>query len=110
MSILEEVLLEEYERTLRIEKLLKEEIDTLPKGSIQEKKIKGRMYFYLQYRCNNSVKSKYVKASDVERLKQNIQKRNDDIKQLKELQKTKSQIMKALGKEFINEHTTPGIY
>ena len=47
MTVMEEVLLEEYMRALRIERLLNSEIAELPKGSIQKKKIKGREYFYL---------------------------------------------------------------
>ena len=45
MTVMEEVLLEEYMRALRIERLLYSEIAELPKGSIQKKKIKGREYF-----------------------------------------------------------------
>ena len=39
MSIVEEVLLEEYERSVRISRALKKENSTLPKGSIQRKRI-----------------------------------------------------------------------
>ena len=39
MSIIDEVLLEEYERSLRISRALENENRDLPKGSIQKKKI-----------------------------------------------------------------------
>ena len=106
MTVMEEVLLEEYMRALRIERLLNSEIAELPKGSIQKKKIKGREYFYLQYRCEAAVKSVYVKAQDIPELT----KRKENISALKEIQKTKAQIEKALGKDFLNEHTAEGIY
>ena len=38
MSVLEEVMLEEYERSIIIYRLLAEEIKMLPKGSIQKKR------------------------------------------------------------------------
>ena len=95
MTVMEEVLLEEYMRALRIERLLNSEIAELPKGSIQKKKIKGREYFYLQYRSE---------------LTKKLEKRKENISALKEIQKTKAQIEKALGKDFLNEHTAEGIY
>ena len=42
MTVMEDVLVEEYMRALRIERLVKSEIEELPKGSIQKKKIKGK--------------------------------------------------------------------
>lgn len=110
MTILEDVLLEEYVRNLRIEQLLKDEIDSLPKGSLQKKQINGKEYFYLQYRSGDTVKSKYIKTSDCESITNQLEKRKSDIRALKEIQKTKGQIEKALGKDFINEHTAEGIY
>ena len=38
MTVMEEVLVEEYMRVLRIERLVKSEIEELPKGSIQKKR------------------------------------------------------------------------
>ncbi len=110
MTVMEEVLLEEYMRALRIERLLNSEIAELPKGSIQKKKIKGREYFYLQYRCEAAVKSVYVKAQDIPELTKKLEKRKENISALKEIQKTKAQIEKALGKDFLNKHTAEGIY
>ena len=37
MTVMEEVLVEEYMRALRIERLVQSEIEELPKGSIQKK-------------------------------------------------------------------------
>ena len=65
MTVMEEVLVEEYMRALRIERLVKSEIEKRPKGSIQKKKIKGKEYSYLQYRCGNAIKSQYIKAQEL---------------------------------------------
>ena len=110
MTVMEEVLVEEYMRALRIERLVRSELEELPKGSIQKKKIKGKEYFYLQYRRGNSIKSEYIKARDLHDLEKRIEKRKEHIHTLKQIQKTKAQIEKALGKDFLNEHTTKGIY
>ena len=105
MTVMEEVLVEEYMRALRIERLVKSEIEELPKGSIQKKKIKGKEYPYLQYRCGNAIKSQYIKAQEVHELEIMIAKRKEHISTLKQLQKTKAQIEKALGKDLLHEHT-----
>ena len=104
MTVMEEVLVEEYMRALRIKRLVKSEIEELPKGSIQKKKIKGKEYPYLQYRCGNAIKSQYIKAQEVHELEIMIAKRKEHISTLKQLQKTKAQIEKALGKDFLHEH------
>ena len=105
MTVMEEVLVEEYMRALRIKRLVKSEIEELPKGSIQKKKIKGKEYSYLQYRCGNAIKSQYIKAQELPELEILIAKRKEHISTLKQLQKTKAQIEKVLGKDFLHEHT-----
>ena len=104
MTVMEEVLVEEYMRALRIERLVKSEIEELPKGSIQKKKIKVKEYPYLQYRCGNAIKSQYIKAQELHELEILIAKRKEHISTLKQLQKTKAQIEKALGKDLLHEH------
>ena len=105
MSVLEEVMLEEYERSIKIYRLITEEIKMLPKGSIQKKRINNKNYSYLMYREGSKIKSKYV-TEEVEELNEKIQRRKENIIALKEIKKSLQQIEKALGKRFINEHTT----
>ena len=44
MSVLEDVLEEEYARSSRLLGLMEQEIDLLPKGSIRMRNIKGHEY------------------------------------------------------------------
>lgn len=106
MSVLEEVMLEEYERSIKIYRLLAEEIKMLPKGSIQKKRINNKNYNYLMYREGSKIKSKYITEEELEELNEKIQRRKENIIALKEIKKSLQQIEKALGKRFINEHTT----
>ena len=92
-------------RALRIERLAKSEIEERPQGSIQQQKIKGKEYSYLQYHCGNAIKSQYIKAQDLHDLEIMIAKRKEHISTLKQIQKIKAQIEKALGKDFLHEHT-----
>ena len=45
MTVMEDVLVEEYMRALRIERLVKSEIEELPKGSIQKKENQRKRVF-----------------------------------------------------------------
>lgn len=45
-----EVLEEELENSLRMERRYSEELDKLPKGSLVQKKVKGHVYYYLVMR------------------------------------------------------------
>lgn len=105
MSILEEVLMEEYDRSLRISRAMEAENDSLPRGSVRKRMIGGRPYYYLQYRDGVHVKSEYVKAVDVDSVAQGIARRKENEAALKEQAKSRRQIVKALGRGYVNEHS-----
>ena len=105
MSILEDVLIEEYDRSLRILHAIEEENKSLPRGSIRQKIVGGRKYYYLQYREGKQVRSKYVKKADLELLQQNLKRRKENEASIKELTKSRKQIIKALGKDYVYEHS-----
>lgn len=105
MSVLEEVLMEEYDRSLRISRAMEAENADLPRGSIRRRDIKGREYHYLQYREGSHVRSKYLKADEVESMSRLISRRKENEKALKEQAKSRAQIIKALGKEYVDEHS-----
>lgn len=109
MSIVEEVLLEEYERSIRISKALKSENSTLPKGSIQRKHINNHDYYYLMFREDGKVKSQYIAEADVEEISRQIELRKENAKALKEQEQSRRKIEKALGKEYIDEHSAERI-
>ncbi len=98
MSVLEEVLEEEYGRSVRLSGHLQAELESLPKGSVRSRKIKGREYYYLNYREGDKVKSDYVPASDVDDVRQKIERRKELKAALKEQERTRQQIERALGR------------
>ncbi len=105
MSVLEDVLIEEYDRSSRILHAIEEENKSLPRGNIRQKLVGGRKYYYLQYREGKQVRSKYVKKADLELLQQNLKRRKENEASIKELTKSRKQIIKALGKDYVNEHS-----
>lgn len=105
-SILEGVLLEEYERSLRTTEALENAIATLPRGYIRESRRGGHVYFYLQRREGKHVVSEYVPRDLVDELRKQIEQRKSYARGLKAQEKSRRQIERALGRKFINEHTT----
>jgi len=66
MTILDEILLEEYNRLERGINLIHEELASLPKGYISEKKIGNGTYYYLQKREGDKIVSKHLKKDELE--------------------------------------------
>ena len=104
MSVLEEVLEEEYQRSKRLSQALEAELAELPRGSVRERKINNRIYYYLQYREGKQVKSDYVPREKVDEVRRLVARRKDILVAIKEQERSRKQIEKALGKEFADEH------
>ncbi len=60
MSILDDIILDEYERLQRLLILYNDKLTKLPKGFISDKKRNGNVYCYLIYRENKKTVSKYI--------------------------------------------------
>lgn len=98
MSVLEDVLEEEYVRSSRLLGLMEQEISLLPKGSIRMRNIKGHEYCYLNYRVGGKVKSDYVPAADVDELRAKIERRRALAAAIREQKRSQKQIIRALGR------------
>lgn len=81
--IMIDVWIEELDRSKRILEHRKQVLGALPKGSIQKKVINGSDYYYLFWRENKKVKSKYL-GKNLE----NLAEIDHLIKKRKELEDT----------------------
>jgi hypothetical protein len=73
MKVLKGVLAEELENSLQMRKRYTEAIQKLPRGSLVEKKIGGRSYYYLAFRENKKVRFVYkgrLSEGEVKRYKE----------------------------------------
>lgn len=61
------------------------ELESLPTGYISKKNIHGKDYFYLQYKNNGKLVSKYIKEDDLEKLKADLKRREEIEKEIKSL-------------------------
>ncbi len=96
MSILDGVIREEYDRINRVIHNIEMEISELPKGYISEKKIKGKIYYYLQCRENKKLKTSYVKKEDVDAFRTLIAHRKDLEIELKNMKGERKKLEKVL--------------
>lgn len=60
MTILSSLIEKEEERNRKMIDAYQEELDRLPRGSITVKTISGKRYYYLSYRSDGKVVSKYL--------------------------------------------------
>ena len=97
MSVLEDVLREEYARSLRLSHLMERELASLPKGRVRVRVIRGREYYYLNHREGDRVISDYISASKVEAVRAMVARRKELKAALKEQERSRKQIERALG-------------
>jgi hypothetical protein len=100
MSVLSEILNEEYERLNRTITSYQAMASELPKGSIRIKSINGNRYAYLQWRDGDKVRSKYIKNDDVDSLSEQIEQRRQYEREIKSLVESKKEFDKVIGKEI----------
>lgn len=85
MAVLDEVLIEEKDRLIRMKSRMQSEYNELPQGYLSKKMIHGSCCYYLQHREGDKVISKYVNAADVDELSQKIDRRRSLKKSLREI-------------------------
>ena len=88
--------MQERERIDRMLAKYREELETLPKGTISEKKAGQSTYFYLKYREGKRVISKYVPQKDVETVREQVEKRRHIETMIRSLQEERAIAEKAL--------------
>ena len=89
--------LEEYYTIEKELKQLKSSLSEYPKGVIRRRSIKGKEYFYLQYRDGKQVKSDYIRADEVPVISKRIKERKETEEQIRLLQSKAESYAKTLG-------------
>ena len=87
----------------RIEYMLtkyKEEHGRLPKGSIFEKTVGERVYYYLKYRDGKKVVSQYIGKSQINEVRKQLEKRKHIESMIKSLQEELAIANKVLEEEL----------
>ncbi len=102
MSVIKNVLEDEYNRLNQLIKKYKKEINKLQKGSISYKNIKGHTYAYLAYRDKGKLNFKYLgkESENIKKISEGIKARKKYESLLKAAQKNLKEIKKAVGKKI----------
>lgn len=87
------VLEDHYERLKSMEQSYKEKLESMPKGNIRLKKIRGRLYPYLDYREDGKMVSKYLNKLSKEELNELQFKLEQHKKLVKNLREVKRDCM-----------------
>lgn len=99
MSIYQETLKEELKRNLESQKVFSKKLESSLRGSLCIKKINSNDYYYLKYRQDNKVVTKYVgsvKNSNIEQIRKEINKSNEMNKVLHELKRNEKKLRRAI--------------
>lgn len=91
-----EVLKEEYDRLERQKNSYERALLELPKGYISKKQIRGKESYYLQHREGQKIVSKYISASDLPEIENQVKQRKQLEKSLKRVAVDMKQLRKVL--------------
>lgn len=75
MSLILTTIQQERQRIAYMLKRYQAELAALPKGTLSEKRVDGRTYHYLKHREGKRVVSRYIKAEEVDALRERLQQR-----------------------------------
>lgn len=92
MTILDNVLQEEYDRSKRMKEAMENESSQLPNGYISKKIINKKVYYYLQRRDGLKVLSSYIPLDELPEIEAQVARR----KQIEESIKTIDRNMKKI--------------
>ena len=96
LNLILSTILQEKERIDRMLAKYQEELWTLPRGTISEKKVKQSTYFYLKYREGKKVISRYIPQKDVDAVREQVERRRHIETMIRSLQEERAIAEKAL--------------
>lgn len=85
MDMIKSILEEELDSALELMKHYQNHLNSLPKGSLSAKKIKGNKYIYLQYREGNKIVGRVLHGDEIQGYRDKIEKRNKYKRLLKDV-------------------------
>ncbi|HBN82284.1 MAG TPA: hypothetical protein DDZ89_00395 [Clostridiales bacterium] len=99
MSLLSDMILEESQRNLLMQRDYQNKIEQLPKGTIVRKKVGNHEYYYLKYRNGKKTVTDYIGCdrNKVDDIRTQVEKRKHFEKMLAELEEENKLIDKLIG-------------
>lgn len=99
LSLLQDIILEEYQRNILMQQEYETKINELPKGTIIIKKVSNNEYYYLKYRDGKKTVTDYLGRDEkkIDETEKQIKKRKHFEIMLAELKKENILIQKVTG-------------
>ncbi len=86
MNMILTTIMQEKQRIEYMREKYQEELSRLPKGTISEKKSGENVYYYLKYRDGGKVVSHYIRKSEIDEVRAQVEKRKHIEAMIKSLQ------------------------
>ncbi len=99
MKVLQGILSESKEYYLDVKKKIEKRLLNLPVGSIKEREISGKRYYYLQFRKDKKVIQKYLGKNKPEEIIRQIRERNILRGELKKVNEALKIVKRSEGKK-----------
>jgi len=99
MKVLQGILSESKEYYLDVKKKIEKRLLNLPIGSIKEREISGKRYYYLQFRKDKKVIQKYLGKNKPEAIISQIRERNVLKRELKKVSEALKIVKRSEGKK-----------
>tara|TARA_B100000745_G_C19849480_1_gene282054 strand:- start:5 stop:310 length:306 start_codon:yes stop_codon:yes gene_type:complete len=99
MNILRGILSDSKKHYQEARRKILKQLASLPKGSVKERKISGKKYYYLQKRDGKRVIHKYLGKEKPEKLMKDLKLRKSLQGELKKVDEALRMIQKAQGKK-----------
>lgn len=90
MNLILHTVIQEKQRIEYMLQRYQRELDDLPKGTISEKIVDGKVYYYLKYRNGKKVVSQYVSRKEIETVRALVEKRRHIEAMVKSLNEEKA--------------------
>lgn len=90
MNLILHTVIQEKQRIEYMLQRYQRELDDLPKGTISEKIVGGKVYYYLKYRNGKKVVSQYVSRKEIETVRALVEKRRHIEAMVKSLNEEKA--------------------
>lgn len=95
MSVINDVIQEEYNRLNQLVEFYNQKIAAFPKGSISCRRRRDRIYYYLAYRDHKKVISEYLGKEDSDKYKEVSQMVTQRLRYEKKLKESKESLKQA---------------
>jgi len=99
MSILKGILSESKDHYLEAKKKIEGKLANLPRGSVKERMISGKKYFYLQNRVGEKIVHRYLGRKQPEEILRQLQERNKLKSELKKVKEALKLLKRTEGKK-----------